>query len=175
MKKLTCMFLILAVLLYGCAPAGQAGDPTAPSGILDATEVTGPDTTLHSTEGGEEDPVAVADSGSAKIDYSTDVSSVAYVTSVDKLPAYEALDGFRSEEFFRDHALVVVLDTVSSGSVEVSVESIDGGAVTLARKMSGDTGTTDMATFLVWAVVERDLDYSWTVANPAVRGNVSKY
>ena len=175
MKKLTCMFLILAVLLCGCAPAGQAGDPTDPSGTLDVTEVTGPDTTLHSTESGEEDPVAVADSGSARIEYTADISSVAYVTSIDQLPAYEALDGFRNEEFFRDHALVVVLDTVSSGSVEVSIESIDNGTVTLARKQSGDAGTTDMATFLVWAVVERDLDYNWTVANPAVRSNVSKY
>uniref|UniRef100_UPI001C9E8AF7 hypothetical protein n=1 Tax=Klebsiella pneumoniae TaxID=573 RepID=UPI001C9E8AF7 len=79
------------------------------------------------------------------------------------------------EAYFVEKALVVVYETVSSGSVQVDIASIDGGVVTLSHEMSGNVGTADMATWLLWAEVDAGLDYTWSVANPAVEPNTSTH
>ena len=97
------------------------------------------------------------------------------VTRVEDLPAYEALDGYRNAEYFATKALLVVVDTVTSGSVKVSIDSVGNGTVTLAKEMSGDVGTADMATWLLWAEVDQGLTENWSITNPGVQSNLSKY
>ena len=179
MKKLICMLLALALILLGCAPAGGSVEPTQPSEeqgqSLEFQETDPPEGTLHVTQPHDPAPQTVGDTGKARIDYTGDVSAVYYITAWEMLPDYEALRGAVSPEFFEDHALVVVFETVSSGSVELSIDSIDEGVVTLGRTMTGNTGTMDMATWILWTEVEQGLDYEWSVANSGVRSNVSKY
>lgn len=184
MKKLICLLLALALILCGCAPAGEAAEPTQPptdpptepTEALEFTETEPPeDVTLHITEPEKPAPQTIGDTDKARIDYTGDVSAVYYVTSWEELPDYEALREAVSPEFFEERALVVVLETVSSGSLELSIESIDDGAVTLGRTMSGDAGTMDMATWILWAEVDQGLDCQWHVTNSHVRSNLSTY
>lgn len=87
------------------------------------------------------------------------------------------------DAFFKDHALVLVQESVSSGSVEVGIESVSLKAdhtavVTLTHQGPGEgqVGTADMATWLLWAEVDTGLeDYQWTVANPALESQLSQY
>ena len=69
----------------------------------------------------------------------------------------------------------MVVDTVTSGSVKVAIDSVGNGTVTLRKEMSGDVGTADMATWLLWAEVDQGLAESWTVTNSGVQNNLSKY
>lgn len=187
MKRLMCIVLALTmVLLCGCESAGMMSDPTASQtegtteeatgAQLNVTEIVEPDFTVprvtQPTAGGE--PVTVGESGCVRVDYTTNISNVRYITSADQLPDNEALAGY-DEAYFETGALVIVMESVSSGSVKVSIESVEAGVVTLGHEMSGDVGTTDMATWLLWAEVEQGLDYEWSVANPALPSNVSAY
>ena len=45
------------------------------------------------------------------------------------------------------------------------------GTVTLSREMNGDVGTMDMATWLLWAVIDRDDSVTWSVENPSAGGS----
>ena len=87
------------------------------------------------------------------------------------------------DAFFKDHALVLVQESVSSGSVEVGIESVSlkadhAAVVTLTHQGPGEgqVGTADMATWLLWTEVDTGLeDYQWTVANPALESQLSQY
>ena len=68
-----------------------------------------------------------------------------------------------------------MVDTVTSGSVKVSIGFLGDGTVTLAKEMSGTLGTADMATWLLWAEVDQGLTDTWTVTNPGVQNNLSTY
>ena len=118
----------------------------------------------------------MGDSGKMRIRYIFNQSSVRYVTAVDQLPDYEQLKVF-DEEFFAEKALVLVTETVASGSVDVSIDSIkpDGtmAVVTLHHKLPDGIGTGDMTTWMIWVVVDRGLDYTWVIANPAVGNGTS--
>ena len=107
-----------------------------------------------------------------RIPYAGNRSGVTYVTDPAQLPQDEAFAGYDAE-FFRSHALILVTDTVGSGSVRVSIRDItirgNTASVTLSRTMAGNMGTADMATWRIWAEVEPGLQYSWSVANPACR------
>ena len=107
-----------------------------------------------------------------RILYTGNRSGVTYVTDPSQLPKDEAFAGYDAE-FFRSHALILVTDTVGSGSVRVSIRDItirgNTASVTLSRTMAGNMGTADMATWRIWAEVEPGLRCSWTVANPAFR------
>lgn len=187
MKRLMCMFLALAmVLLCGCDSAEMFSDETGPqtddfteaaTGTpLDATELQDPDVTVpmvnQPTESGE--PLTLGGTGCVRVTYTQNVSSVRYITSVDQLPDNEALAGY-DDAYFETGALLIVMESTSSGSTKVSIESVEDGVVTLGHEMTGDAGTTDMATWLLWAEVEKDLDYEWSVANPALPSNISAY
>lgn len=99
-------------------------------------------------------------------------SGVTYVTDPVQLPKDEAFAGYDAE-FFRSRALILVLDTVGSGSVRVGIRDIrvqgNTASVILSRTMAGTVGTADMATWYVWAEVEQGLRYSWSVDNPVYR------
>ena len=179
MKKLICMVLALMLVFSGCAPAASVAEPTEPvtepQATLEATETDPPEVTLHIEEKETETTMETSATGAQRIEYRQNASSVRYITRVADLPAYEALDGYRNEEYFETKALLVVVDTVTSGSVKVSIGSVGNGTVTLAKEMSGDVGTTDMATWLLWAEVDQGLTERWTVTNPGVQNNLSTY
>lgn len=179
MKRMLCLILTLAMLLCGCqsAPAASGGSETGkdPEKVteadLDMTEIQDPGVTLPKDEeetGGEN--VTVGATGCIRVEYTGNVSSVRYITSADQLPDHEALAAYDAA-YFEDKALILVRETVSSGSVKVGIAAIEGGVVTLSHEMSGDAGTADMATWLLWAEVDAGLDYEWSVANPAVESN----
>lgn len=167
MKRLTCLILCL-MLLCGCQSADPVTDETEkPTAHLGATEIQIPDVTIPKIE---QETVTLDGTGCVRIPYQGNVSSVRYVTSVEELPDNEALAAY-DEAFFEAKALVVVKESVSSGSVQVGIASIENGVVTLSHEMPGDAGTADMATWLLWAEVEKDLDCSWSVANPALESD----
>lgn len=110
--------------------------------------------------------------GKRRVPYTGIVSSVVYVTSPVQLPKTDAFAKYDAA-FFQDRALILVMDTVGSGSVQVRIGriTVSGGIayVTLARELPGQVGTADMATWQLWAEVEKDLRLQWKVANPANR------
>ncbi len=104
-----------------------------------------------------------------RIPYTGIRRSVTYVTDPARLPKDEAFAGYDAE-FFRSRGLLLVTDTVGSGSVRVGIRDIrvqgNTATVFLSRTMTGTVGTADMATWHIWAEVEPGLDYSWVVADP---------
>ena len=175
MKKLICMLLAFVLVFSGCASSAPIEEPTEPQETLEATETDPPEVTLHIEEKETEATMETSATGAQRIEYKQNASSVRYVTRVEDLPPYEALDGYRTAEYFETKALLVVVDTVTSGSVKVSIESVGNGTVTLGKEMSGDAGTADMATWLLWAEVEQGLTDTWTVTNPGVQNKLSAY
>ena len=179
MKKLICMLLALMLVFSGCASSATAEAPTEPDTepqeTLEATETDPPEVTIHIDEKETESSMETSATGAQRIEYKQNISSVRYITRVGDLPAYEALDGYRNAEYFETKALLVVVDTVTSGSVKVAIDSVGNGTVTLSKEMSGDMGTADMATWLLWAEVDQGLTENWTVTNPGVQNNLSKY
>ena len=116
----------------------------------------------------------LGEGGKQRIEYTINLSNVRYITSVDQLPEHACFAKF-DEQYFQTNALVVVTETVRSGSVNVQIESIqvvgEIAVVTLSHS-SGGPGTGDMAVWFLWVEVEQGLSYQWQVANPAV-GNGS--
>lgn len=179
MKKLICLLMAFVLVFSGCASSAPVAEPTEPATepqeTLEATETDPPEVTLHIEEKETEAVMETSATGAQRIEYKQNASSVRYITRVADLPAYEALDGYRSEEYFETRALLVVIDTVTSGSVKVAIDSVGNGTVTLSKEMSGDAGTADMATWLLWAEVDQGLTENWTISNPGVQNNLSKY
>ena len=186
MKRMLCTVLCAAMLLCGCQSA-PAADGETQGTTEDLTEevtenvtdpqpvVTEPQTpTQPFVEQGTESGAAIGGTGLVRVAYNGNVSSVRYITSRDQLPVNDALSAY-DESYFETKALVVVLESVSSGSVKVGIESIENGVVTLSHELSGDVGTADMATWLLWAEVDQGFDYQWSVANPALKPNTSAY
>ena len=174
MKKILVLFLTV-FLLAGCRTADSGQDTTTetavpPTEIVPLEETAVP--TLHPAPIVTPDPSASGDSlafsnpGKVRIAYQGNVNDVRYITSADQLPDVEALKGYDAE-FFENHALLIVVETYSSGSVQVELEDIrvsgDAAVVSLKRTMNGDVGTADMATWLLWAEVEKGLDYTWLI------------
>lgn len=188
---------ILCLMLTGCRESGagqssdgagdtttagvETDDTTAATGeTLTFTEITEPEITVpRGTLGGQTGTeLAFGSTGRARISYTGNRSSVTYVTSPAGLPDNDALAQY-DDAWFQDHALVLVVETVASGSVEIDISSIlvEGGvaSVTLSHELQGDMGTSDMATWLIWAEVEKGLELQWAVANPAMDSGNSMY
>ena len=70
------------------------------------------------------------------------------------------------------------METVSSGSVQLEIGGIyrdgDTATVKLNRAMSGDFGTADMATWLLWVEVDAGLELTWKLENPAMKPDTDK-
>ena len=178
MKKFICLLLIAMVLLTACAPAGGEilpGETTLPQGVTQPGQPTEPSQTvpdmketqssLKPLPGGEDGlALTFANPGKVRITYQGNPGYVRYITSPEELPEEAALAGY-DEAFFEQHALLVVVETVTSGSIRLELGSIillgDTARVSLNREMSGEVGTADMATWMLWAEVEKGLDYSW--------------
>lgn len=164
--------LTLCLALCGCVKEqGQATEPSqsqppAPTGSITDRPVQLP---TRPTEPGE--PVEFGATGAEKITYSVNISSIRYVTSADQLPDSESLKQY-DDAYFETGALLLVMDTVNGGSVQVGISDItarDGEAwVTLSRTAEGDVTIPVMTTWMLWAEVEQGLEYRWTVRNPAM-------
>lgn len=185
MKKTICLLLAVLLLLTGCQTSTAPGETTVSNETTAApTETAVPETTLPKTapdvtvgrQDGEQ--VWFQNPGKVRITYTSPRSSVRYITSVEELPSEEVFQGY-DEAFFGEYALLIVVETVSSGSVQLEIGSVevegDTARVTLERTMSGDVGTTDMATWLLWAEVEQGLEYTWTLAGGAQSSAGEKY
>lgn len=189
MKRMICLLLIwtfaLSLMLSGCRaseaapPAAETTDPSQTTEQLEFTQETDPEASIPVSDPGPAGTeIPLENTGKLRVSYSGSRSSVRYITSPDDLPDYPEFDAY-DEAFFQSHALVLVEETVTSGSIQVSISgiSVDGGSavVTLSHETAGDMGTSDMATWLLWAEVESGLDCRWTVANPAVTSGAEKY
>jgi len=188
MKRIICILLAM-LWLTGCS-TGHSADTSAPAEVtqprtepsdpavsetqeqtLAWTEMTVPETIPFATVDigtARGEPLDFANPGCQRVDYQGNRSFVRYVTCVEDLPGEDGLQGFDAA-FFETHALVIVYETVTSGSVRLELEKItadgDVASVFIRRTMSGDVGTNDMATWLLWAEVEKNLAYSWEIAN----------
>lgn len=188
MKKMFCILLALTMLLAGCRSAG--GGTTVPS--TEPSPKPSTDTTPASTGGTEPrettfpslpestfgiDPILgelegellpFENAGKVRLNYEGNRSYVRYVTSVEDLPPEGSWTGY-DEEYFETKALLIVVETLNSGTIQVELESIivdgDTAYVNVSRTMDGDVGTSDMATWMLWAEVEKGLEYDWTLLN----------
>lgn len=197
MKRTVCLFLALllalSLLAAGCrssqeeAPSGCDGLPIDDSenetGIV--TEETEPAATTLATVPKEdmsllprESDLEIAATGAIRVTYAGNVSSARYITSVSQLPDYPELAVY-DEAYFQEHALVLVLETVTNGTVKVGISGIEldekAASVQLSHEAQGEMGTTVMTTWLLWAEVEAGLEYSWSVGNPAVEPSNTSY
>ena len=175
MKRLLTGALCLCLLLAGCrASVTPATEPTTQPTVAitpippESVEVTVPKP-VPGEAAGETLPVTVA--GSCRLAYTGNVSSVKYVTSAGELPDIPELQEY-NDAYFNEKALLLVTETVNSGSIQVGIREIrlegETASVILSREMQGEVGTTVMTTWLIWAEVERGMDYTWTVENPAL-------
>ena len=185
MKKMICALLVLMLVLTGCqAPVGETtpASETAPAPETQATTFpTLPESGFHSdpvlgTLEGEELPFENA--GKVRLTYEGNRSYVLYVTSVDQLPKEGSWTGY-DESYFETKALLIVVETLNSGSVQVDLEAIrvngDTASVHISRTMAGEVGTADMATWMLWAEVEAGLDLNWVLANASQLPQGEKY
>lgn len=183
-----CLLLLLS-LLAGCrtsagendTPETEATKPVEQNTVTvteippEDVEVTVPKEGL--TIGAGESDLAIGNVGRIRVDYTGNISSVRYITSADQLPEYPELQGY-DEAYFRENALLLVLETVTNGGVEVGIQGIrvdeDRALVQLSHEAQGDLGTAVMTTWLVWAEVAPELNYTWTVSNPAVESQTER-
>lgn len=168
--KVAASFVLLMVCLVSCLagcrsagilPAGE--DTTVPESTAQLTEeptITPPTT--------EETLVELGKTGKLRIPYAGAVCGVRYITDPSQLPNYPELEAYDAA-YFQDHALLLVTETVTSGSARVEIQSVTisqgRGRVSLAHEMPDGLGTADMAAWLLWAEVEKGLDYDWVLEN----------
>lgn len=171
MKKLTALtmiFVLLCCMFAGChkdAPETTGKPKPAPTDPPRATvEQYTPYLKLGKT-------------GKLRIPYTINLSNAKYITSVDMLPDEECFAAY-DEAYFRENALLIVTETVKSGSVDVKIESVkvddNTASVKLTHTGAGGIGTGDMAVWLLWAEVEKGLEYDWVVENPSIESNTSQ-
>lgn len=182
MKKMICFALACMLLLTGCRAAASGTtppettlEPTVPTTEETQSQVTtfpslpegtfGIDPILGELEG---ELLPFENAGKVRLNYEGNRSYVRYVTSVEDLPPEGSWTGY-DEEYFETKALLIVVETLNSGTVQVELESIivdgDTAYVNVSRTMDGDVGTSDMATWMFWAEVEKGLEYDWTLLN----------
>ncbi len=167
--------LLLCLSLLGCSQPQETPQGSIPS-TAPSTQPSNPGKPLPGetvpTVPGTE--VAFENPGVAKVQYSVNVSSVRYITEASQLPNYDALKKYDAA-FFETKALVVILDSVSSGAIQPHVHSItfDNGknTVVLGRDIDSTVTIPVMTTWLIWAEVERELPGSWMIHNPSLPSN----
>lgn len=186
MKRMMALIMatVMLVCMAGCAGGGAAtgSSATDSAGTNPSTHpMETPPPTDHrdpSASQGDPNTLTLGRTGQIRVTYTINVSSVRYITSPEQLPAYDDLKMF-DEAYFQEKALIIVFETVNSGTTQVDIETVtlNGGtaSVRLTHKNVGGVSTGDMATWLVWAEVDKDLDYNWVVENPAVKSDASEY
>lgn len=166
------LIIIFSLLLLGCKDSASAYSSTfkedAPSLSTDDTIELYPPPTAGDL------PFQQPNSGAVKIQYTENISTVRYITSASQLPDHEVFQQY-DESFFLEKALIIVYESVSSGSVQVGIQNIEfensTASVTLFHHAPPGDGTAVMATWMLWAEVETGLDYEWVITNPALKSN----
>lgn len=119
--------------------------------------------------------LSMIEQGSFRLTYDGNRSSVVYVTKAEQLENYiqqgaEELAQY-DDAYFAKKALVLVVETVKSGSVKVQIESItmtEAEALVTLSRQAPQYGTDDMATWLLWCEAKQGLSQlAWSVTNPA--------
>ena len=177
MKKMICILTVLMLLLTGCQAAPQPVETTrAPvettiPAVQETTVPTLPEATFSPglvIGGIEGDQLPFESAGKVRLPYEGNRAYVRYVTRVEDLPPECSWEGY-DEAYFETKALLIVVETVNSGSVQLELEAItldgDTASVHIKRTMEGDVGTTDMATWMLWAELSREYDCNWALAN----------
>ena len=192
MKRIFVLLLAMvwiAGMFSGCSSAGPAvTDPeqqpsqdentvtvdTEPSGTA---ETTLPTDTGIALPGDGSAPLGLGQFGKLRLTYTGNRSGVRYVTDPSQLPDYPELEGY-DENYFRDRALLLVTETVSSGTVNVKIQSVvvENGVATviLDHQVPTGLGTADMATWLLWVEVDAGLELTWKLENPAMKPDTDK-
>lgn len=171
--KVAASFVLLMVCLVsclaGCRSAGlQPADEesTAPESATQSTQPTQEVTITPPTT--EDKPLELGETGKLRISYNGAVCGVRYITDPAQLPDYPELEAYDAV-YFQNHALLLVTETVTSGSTRVDIKSAvisqGRGVVSLAYEMPDGLGTADMAAWLLWAEVEKGLDCDWVLEN----------
>lgn len=181
MKKTITVFLLLlcaaGLLLMGCRSADVPAhrEPTADQAPAseNTTDQTQPDNdaesdTVIGIPGGDDTQIQLGQCGKLRIPYAGAANGVRYITDSSQLPDYPELASY-NEAYFRNHALLLVTRTVSSGSAKVDIQSVEMengvAVVSLAYELPEGLGTADMTTWLLWAEVEQGLDCGWILKN----------
>lgn len=179
MKRKYCRPALLAALsltLCAChstAPEQLPSDPTVPSNAAEPSYRIELETTLPQQELLTE---LIPDKcGAVRISARGIVNSIRYITDASQLPDNQALKQY-DDAYFQDHALVLIVETVGSGSTRVGIASIEiedsAATVTLFHRLPGDVATDDIAAWLLWAEVDAGLSCNWVVANHAMKPSV---
>lgn len=123
--------------------------------------------------------VTLSNSDKLRITYQQGAAnSVTCVTSVDQLKNYEQYGSDKlaayDDSFFDSKALVLVKYTTNSGSIQISLDNAtrvsDMVSVHVDAQSSG-MGTSDMATWLLWAEVDKSLgDCQWVLDGASSTG-----
>lgn len=190
--------ICILILIAGCGKKGDvtaspsdasaAAVSTAPTGAIPTEPVaetqeatgTGVISEGENTTSEERDPLEITGANKLRVAYTGNRSSVTYITSASGLPDYSELAQY-DDAFFAEHALVLVTETVGSGSIDVGIQSVNisgsNAEVTLYHEgaQPGTYNTNDMATWLLWTEVEPGLDCRWTVVNPALTPDNAAY
>ena len=190
MKKMICAILALMLILAGCRVTGGETTPTTAASQATVPETTQPRETAVPTlpesgfvtgpaVGGQEgDTLPFENAGKVRLRYEGNRGYVRYVTDMEQLPPEGSWTGY-DEAYFENKALLIVVETLNSGSVQVELESIrlegDTACIVIERTMSGDVGTADMATWMLWAEVDKGLEYKWTLHNASQLPEGEKY
>lgn len=201
-KKLSALLALIfsLCLIVGCGkekgdvPASTLGSepteasmtspttaPTTPPAPTETQRETGTDVVVGSEDASNAVGGAIEITGVNKkrIPYTGNRSSVVYITSASELPSYSELAQY-DDAYFEEYALVLVTETVSSGSMDVDILSVNinstTATVTLYHEAPSDAASTaDMTTWLLWAEVEGGLDCQWVVENPALEPDTAAY
>lgn len=151
-----------------------------------ATEVLETETPILNFDAGVENsddvfdiPLSFSNEESTRITYTKNQNFVVYIKSAEELDAYDVTElSVYDEAFFSEKALVLLGVTTNSGSTKVGIQSIvqEGTDVFVTLSYEApEIGTTDMATWYIWAEVDKGLeDYQWLISNPALDSNLEK-
>ena len=157
-----CLALILALLLCGCAPTAEPPQTASPI----------------PTQSPDIREIPFSDPGQCRLEYTGQSPWIRYVISRDQLPQLEALECY-DDAFFRDHALVVLCITLNSGSIRPRIGQIlrtgDIAQVTVIREADGEQLTQDLALWLLWARVDRDLSCSFRLEDCFLDAGAEEY
>ena len=181
----------LCIVAAACGTKNNAPGTDTPTKTDTPTAAPGGTQTVGDTGNGtvrEDGSYVPGQVNRLRLTYNGNVSSALYVTSAAQLPDYPELSAY-DDAFFKDHALVLVQESVSSGSVEVGIESVSlkddhTAVVTLTHQGPGEeqVGTADMATWLLWTEVDTSgrwpirrwspscLSIDKAIPNPRLRG-----
>lgn len=144
-KRLLALALAAALCIVAAACGTKNNEPDTPAKTDTPTAAPGGTQTVGDTGDGtvrEDGSYVPGQVDRLRLTYNGNVSSALYVTSAAQLPDYPELSAY-DDAFFKDHALVLVQESVSSGSVEVGIESVSlkadhAAVVTLTHQGPGE-------------------------------------